>query len=264
MFGMMIGGHGPLVHERIYRWRRQIFRWGIWNLLYRFWIKIQIEGWENIPADGPVLMMGNHISFLDPVVMISFYPDRDIVPLAKLEAFSQPVMRYFVSHWGAIPISRGEADLKALKSALEHMRQGYIVMLYAEGTRSKTGLIKGQEGSAYLALKTGATVVPVAIWGTRDFPFSWWRAFQRTHVYVRFGQPFRFRHEGDKLPRDEFGPMTDEAMYRIAALLPEEWRGVYSDLSKATTRYLDFDITWTPVGQRIPRWALAPQIASPV
>ena len=254
---------GPIVHERIYRWRRQVFRFGLWNIVYRFWIKLHVEGWENIPADGPVLLMGNHISILDPVVMISFYPDRDIVPMAKIEAFSQPMVRYFVGHWGAIPVNRGEADLKALKSALEHIRQGYVVMLYAEGTRSKTGLIRGQEGSAYLALKTGATVVPVAIWGTRDFPWTWLREFKRTPVFIRFGKPFRFRHEGDRLPREHFRAMIDEAMYRIAELLPEKWRGVYSDLSKATTNYLDFDIEWRPVMQRMPRRVLSPSVITP-
>lgn len=248
----MIGSHGPLVHERIYSWRRRLFRWGIWNLLYRFWIKLHVEGWENIPAQGPVVMMGNHISFLDPVVMISFYPDRDIVPLAKIEAFDQPIMRYFVNHWGAIPVHRGEVDLKALKSSLEHLRQGFVVMLYAEGTRSKTGLTKGQEGSAYIALKTNATIVPVATWGTRDFPFSWWRQFRRTQVYVRFGRPFRFKTEDGKLPRDKFGEMTDEAMYQIARLLPPEWRGIYADLDRATTHHLDFDVNWEPAEHTIP------------
>ncbi len=242
--------------NRLDRWQRLIFRWGIWNICYRFWIRMHVAGWENIPAENPTLIMGNHIAALDPGIMISFFPDRDIVPLAKIESFDTPLMRYFVRHWGAIPVNRGEADVKALKSALEHMRNGYLVMLYAEGTRSRTGLIQGQEGSAYIAAKTGATVVPVGIWGSRDFPASWWREFRRTDVYLHFGRPFRFRVPKGKPARESFRAMTDEAMYRIAALLPEQWRGVYSDLSRATTDYLDFDITWTPVRQRIPRRAL--------
>lgn len=246
---------GPLVHERIYHWRRQVFRFGIWNFLYRFWIKLHVDGWENIPADGPVVMIGNHMGVLDPVVMISFYPDRDIVPMAKIEAFDRPILRYFVGHWGAIPVHRGEADLKALKSALEHIRNNYIVMLYAEGTRSRTGMIEGQEGSAYVALKTNALVVPVAIWGTPDFPVGWVRDFKRPNVFIRFGEPFRYRSESRRLPREGFRAMTDEAMYRIAALLPAEGRGVYSDLSVATTKHLDFDVTWRPVERRIPRRA---------
>jgi len=246
----MLGG--PLVHDRIYQWRRQIFRWGIWQTLYRLWFRLHVDGWENIPADGPVLMMGNHVHALDPLIMISFYPDRDIVPMAKVEAFTTPIFRVFVDHWGAIPVQRGEADMVAMKSAIEHIRKGYVGMLYAEGTRSKTGLIPGQAGSAFIALKTNALVVPVAIWGTREWPRFWARHFQRVPVYVRFGVPFRFRQPEGRL-RDHLQAMTDEAMYRIAELLPPEWRGVYSDLSQATTEYLDFDVTWQPVTHRIPR-----------
>jgi 1-acyl-sn-glycerol-3-phosphate acyltransferase len=245
-----------MINKKLYRWRREVMRFGIWNVLYRFWFKIHVQGWENIPADGPVVMMGNHINVLDPVVMISFYPDRDIVPLAKLEAFGQPLIRYFVRHWGAIAINRGEADLKALKTALEHLKSGYVVMLYAEGHRSETGLKQGEEGSVYIALKTDALVVPVAIWGTEVFPMGWLKSLHRINVYIRFGKPFRFKHEGDKFPREEFREMTDEAMYRIAELLPEQWRGVYSDLPQATQEHLDFDVTWRPVEQRISGRAL--------
>lgn len=251
-----------MINKKLYQWRRKVMRYGIWNVLYRFWFKIHVDGWENIPADGPVLMMGNHINTLDPVVMISFYPDRDIVPLAKLEAFGQPLIRYFVRHWGAIAVNRGEADLSAFKSALEHLQSGYVVMLYAEGHRSKTGLMQGEEGSAYIALKTNATVVPVAIWGTEIFPLGWLKSLQRINVFIRFGKPFRFKHEGGKLPREHFRQMTDEAMYRIAELLPPEQRGVYGDLSQATQEYLDFDVTWQPVAERIPSRALMPARAS--
>jgi 1-acyl-sn-glycerol-3-phosphate acyltransferase len=238
---------------KLYHWRRAIFRWGIWNIAYRFWIRLHIEGWTNIPAESPVLLMSNHIAALDPGVLISFYPGRDIVPIAKMETLDRPAMRYFIRHWGAITIHRGEADLKALKAAIDHLAHGDIVLLFAEGTRSKTGLIEGQEGSAYLALKTDAWVVPVAIWGSRGFPKSWLHEFRRTDIYLRFGQPFKFKHEGGKLPREHFRAMTDEAMYQIARLLPAEWRGAYSDLSLATTQFLDFNLSWTPVSVEPPR-----------
>lgn len=233
-------------------------RFGAWNVLFRLWIKMHVSGWENIPADGPVIMMGNHINMLDPVVMISFYPDRDIVPLAKVETLNQPFMRYFVRHWGAIPVNRGEADLKALKLAFEYLEQGAVVMLYAEGHRSKTGLIQGQEGSAYLALKSNAVVVPVAIWGTDGFPLKWLRRIRRMDVHMSFGKPFRFRQPEGRLPREHFRPMTDEAMYRIAELLPEKWRGVYSDMSQASTNFLDFNVEWQPVRHEIPQAARMP------
>lgn len=236
-----------------YRWRRRIFRFGIWNLLYRFWFRLYVEGWENIPAQGPVILMGNHISALDPVVMISFYPDRDIVPLAKVEAWDQFFLRYFVRHWGAIPTVRGKADLSALKEALAVIQSGDIAMLYAEGTRGRAGLQRGEEGSAYLAAKCGASVVPVGIWGTRDFPHYWFGEFQRMPVYIRFGRPFRFKQSGKRIPLDQLGQMTNEAMYRIAALLPPEWRGIYSELDLATTEYLDMEMGWDPPSCPLPK-----------
>jgi 1-acyl-sn-glycerol-3-phosphate acyltransferase len=243
--------------EPSYGWRRTLFRFGLWNVVYRFWLRLHIDGWDNIPAENPVVMMGNHMHAIDPGVMISFFPDRDIVPLAKTEAFETPIMRYFVSHWGAIRIARGEADLQAFKLTLDHIRRGDIVMLYAEGTRSKTGLIQGQEGSAYLALKTDALVVPVAIWGSRDFPFGWWRNWRRVDIHVRFGHPFRFKQSGGRTPRELLRPMTDQAMVQIASLLPPEWRGVYADLAQSSTDHLDFDVAWTPVKTRLPRWVSA-------
>ncbi len=249
-------GESQRLTESLHDWRRAIFRWGIWNITYRFWIKLHVAGWENIPSENPVLMMGNHIAALDPGIIISFFPDRDIVPLAKTEAFEQPVLRYFVRHWGAIRVNRGEADLKALKLAFEHMNSGSIVMLYAEGTRSPSGLIEGQEGTAYMGVKTNAMIVPVAIWGSRGFPRTWLQEYRRTKVYVQFGRPFRFKQEGGKLPREHFRAMTDEAMYRIAELLPEELRGCYSELDRATTEFLDFDFPWTPVTTRLPRRVL--------
>jgi 1-acyl-sn-glycerol-3-phosphate acyltransferase len=243
----------------MYRWRRSVLRWGLWSIVYRFWMRLTVYGWDNIPSSGPLMMMVNHIHVSDPGVMISFYPGRDIVPLAKIEAFSQPLLRYFVTHWGAIPVHRGEADRHALQRAIEHIRAGDIVLFFAEGTRSRTGnLIQGKEGSAYLALKTGATVVPAGIWGTTGFPATLLREGRRTPVHVAFGRPFRFRWEGGgRLPREHFQAMTDEAMYRIAALLPPELRGVYSDLSKATTNFLDLDVPFTPVSRTLPHRVLA-------
>jgi 1-acyl-sn-glycerol-3-phosphate acyltransferase len=241
----------------MYTWRRQYFRFSIWQALYRFWTRIHVYGWDNIPNSGPVVMMGNHINMFDPVVMISFYPDRDIIPMAKIEAFSQPFMRYFVRHWGAIPVDRGEADLSALKLALDYLHQGQVVMLYAEGTRTKTGLIRAQEGSAYLAVKSGALVVPVAIWGTQEFPAALLTSDWLMDVYLSFGKPFRFRNEGNKLPREHFAAMSDEAMYQVAALLPAELRGYYSDLTRATTEFLDFDVQWEPPRTHLPDRAVA-------
>ena len=231
-------------------------RYGIWNVIYRFWSRIHVYGWDNIPSTGPVVLMGNHINALDPVVMISFYPDRDIVPLAKIEAFDQPFLRYFVRHWGAIRVNRGEADLTALKSVFHHLEENNIIMLYAEGTRSKTGLIEGQEGGAYIATKTDAMIVPVAIWGTEGFPFAWFKDFKLMDIHISFGRPFRLRVTDPRTVRQHFREMTDEIMFQLSTLLPPKWRGVYQDMSRLSTNHLDFDIEWTPPTRRIPSGAI--------
>jgi 1-acyl-sn-glycerol-3-phosphate acyltransferase len=239
--------------RQTYDWRRRLFRFAIYHFICRNWVKMHVAGWENVPSCGPTLLMGNHVSALDPVLMVGFYPDRDVVPMAKIESFSQPFMRLFVTQWGAIPVRRGEADLGSLKATLQHIEQGYVGMLYAEGTRSKTGMLRGREGSVYIALKADALVVPVAIWGSVGFVSHWLREFRRSQVYMHFGPPFKLRHNSHKLPREHFQAMTDEAMYRIARLLPPHMRGVYSDLSKATTEFLNFDVQWTPPRTRLPR-----------
>lgn len=230
----------PLQND--YRWRRRIMRFGLQNVIFRFWFQVHVEGWDNIPREGPTLMMINHISTFDPPVMIALAPwGRDIVPLAKLEAFHTPMLRLFVGQWGAIPVDRGEGDTSAIKSALRHMADGDIVMLFVEGTRSPTGLKEGEDGSVYLAMKANAQVVPVAIWGTRSFPSSYWRDFRTAPINIKFGEPFKFKTGGQRrLPREHFQDMTGEAMYRIAGLLPPEWRGIYSDMSQATTDHLEF------------------------
>jgi hypothetical protein len=91
----------------------------------------------------------------------------------------------------------------------------------------------------------------------------WFRQFRRPQVTIRFGKPFKFRHEGGRLPREHFRAMTDEAMYRIAELLPENLRGVYADLDQATTEFLDFDVSWDSVERQIPRRVVA-QIQQPI
>lgn len=235
-------------------WRRRFFRFSLWQVLYRFWFRLRIGGWENIPRSGPVLMAGNHIHALDPVVMISVYPDRDVVPLAKIESWVRPMLiRFFVRNWGAIPVMRGEADTRAMKEVMKTIEDGKIGMLYIEGTRSKTGLIEGQVGTAFIALHTDAAIVPIAIWGTRSFPSGWWREMRRVRITMNFGRPFRLKKPEGR-SRDHLPLMTEEIMYRIARILPEEWRGQYSDLSKATTDYLDFDIDWEPPETSFPGW----------
>ena len=198
-----------------------------------------VEGVANLPATGPAIVMINHIAFVDPVIVLGVLP-RNIVPLAKVEAYRVPVFGLFPWLWEVIPVHRGEIDRKALRSAEDVLRAGEIILVAPEGTRHPT-LQRGKEGIAFLAHRTGAPIVPVAVDGTEGFPslpiLPRWR---RPGVRIRVGRPFRFRLQPEKPDRDRLRQMTDQAMGVLAAMLPSARRGVYGDLDRLGQEMLDF------------------------
>lgn len=227
-------GSSGYIHKR-WRAKRRILRFLLRTIAFAFLIKIDtIEGLENIPKEGPVLLFFNHIAFVDPIVMVYVVP-RDIVPLAKIEVYDYPLIGIFPRLWGVIPVRREEFDRRAIKQALDVLSAGEILLVAPEGTRNNQ-LQPGKEGLAYLASRSGAPVVPVMIEGTHVFPalrfFS--SAWRNPGVRVRFGRPFRYRPGLQKADRDQLRRMMDEAMYLLASMLPEHRRGVYADLSKST------------------------------
>jgi len=216
---------------------RRVLRWLATNIGFRWLAKIErVEGLENLPATGPAILMINHIAFIDPIVVLGNLP-RNIVPMAKVEVYGYPVWGIFPRLWDVIPVHRGEADREALMRALAVLKAGEIVLVAPEGTRHES-LREVKDGIAYLAHKSGAPIVPVAIEGTRGFPSLSPRRWAESGVVITLGQPFRFKPITGRLPREALRQMTDEAMYRLAAMLPEHRRGEYSDLSKATREYI--------------------------
>ena len=166
---------------------------------------------------------------------------RDITGFAKDETWDNPVMGYLFDLWGAIPIKRGEADTTALRQAFRVLKDGKILAVAPEGTRSGDGrLLQGKPGTALIALKSKAPVLPVGFWGNEQFKENLPR-LQRTEFRIKVGEPFILHDNGEKVTSDVRRKMTDEIMYQIAALLPEVYRGVYTDLDAATTNYLRFE-----------------------
>ncbi len=193
----------------------------------------RVEGMENVPSHGPAILMINHISFIDPFVVIHILP-RNIVPLAKIEVYEYPIVGIFPRLWGVIPVRREEFDRRAVKQVLEVLKAGEIVLVAPEGTRGQE-LQEGKEGVAYLASKSGVPVVPVAIDGTQGFPaLRGADPWKGPGAFVRFGKPFCYLPEYQHANRDQLRQMTDEAMYVLASILPPHRRGVYADLNKAS------------------------------
>jgi 1-acyl-sn-glycerol-3-phosphate acyltransferase len=220
--------------------RRRILRWVIDNFGWRFLVKIgRVEGLENFPLEGPAIAMYNHIAFVDPVVVLGNLP-RNVVPLAKVEAYSYPLIGIIPRLWAVIPVRRGEVDRRALAMARDVLSAGEVILVAPEGTRSPA-LIEAKEGVALLADRSGAMVVPIAVEGTDQFPTTSLRKWRSGGALIRIGRPFRYRPApGGKADRQRLRLMTDEAMYVLASLLPERRRGFYSDPSKATSHTFDF------------------------
>lgn len=226
-------------HARL-EFRRRVLRFLIRNIGFTILAKIdRVEGAENVPATGPAIMMINHINFVDPFVVINVLP-RNIVPMAKVEVYNYPIVGIFPRIYGVIPVQREEFDRQAIQGALEVLRAGEIILVAPEAHRGPA-LRQGKEGVAYLATRGNAPIVPVAIDGTIGFPtlpiMPRWRG---SGAVVKFGRPFRLNSSGRRAGKELLRRMTDEAMYILSAMLPENRRGFYADLSLATQETIEW------------------------
>jgi 1-acyl-sn-glycerol-3-phosphate acyltransferase len=221
--------------------RRRLLRFLLRTIGFTLLAKVdQVDGLENFPQDGPAILMINHIAFIDPIVILHVVP-RNIVPLAKIEVYNYPVVGIFPRLWGVIPVRREEFDRRAVQQVLQVLKAGEIVLVAPEGTRSPQ-LSQGKEGIAYLASRSGAPVIPVAVDGTIGYPaFRLSERWKGPGAHITFGKPFHFHSQARQPGKEELRKMTDEAMYILAGMLPEHRRGVYADLTQATRD----TIVWT-------------------
>lgn len=194
----------------------------------------EITGIENIPTEGTVILTGNHIGILDGIMvptipMLAKHPNLIVVVAEKYEAV--PLFRWAVNNLNFMFIDRFNPDIKTMKKVLTQLNSNGILVIAPEGTRSpNAALIEGKSGSAYLAAKTGAQVVPFGVTGTEDSERRIrFKKFRRLDVKIRVGVPFKIPPL-PKINREEFlQKYTDEIMCQIAALLPPSYRGVYAD-----------------------------------
>jgi 1-acyl-sn-glycerol-3-phosphate acyltransferase len=212
-----------------------------WLLRIAYWLllKLKVEGRESVPEQGPVIFMINHIHFLDPFVVLASVP-RKVTSLSKEENMHIPFWGLIFKLYGTIPVRRGEVDRQALKETLRVLKAGEALLIAPEGTRSPDhALQEAHNGLAFIAHHSRAAIVPVAITGTPDFNHNVKR-LRRTPVHIQLGNPFYVQAPARRLSREVLQGMTTEAMYQLAALLPSEHRGFYSELDQATERYIVF------------------------
>jgi 1-acyl-sn-glycerol-3-phosphate acyltransferase len=208
--------------------------------LLRVLYRPKVNGLENVPPNGPVIMAINHNSFLDSI-FVPLIVKRPMTYLTKDEYFTTPGfkgfwMRMFFRGVGQVPIDRsgGNASEAALHTGVRVLAAGNVLGIYPEGTRSPDGkLYRGHTGVARMALAAEATVVPVAIYGTRDIQPAGKTVPRVKRVAIEIGKPLDFsRYEGMGDDRFVLRSMTDEIMYEIMALSDQEYADMYASRAK--------------------------------
>ena len=207
--------------------------YGVTNFLQRGTLRAfadwKVSGAENVPPMGPLVLVSNHMSNLDPS-MLSVSVPRRLNYLAKDDIFKAvgPPGRWFLRHYGAFPIDRRGADARAFRWALRMLRRDAAIVIFPEGTRSRTASMnEAKPGAASLILKSGATVLPVGITGTERM-----QAFLRVvnptgKIRVNIGQPFSLPSIEGRPSRDLLRSITSDMMRRVRDLLPESYHGFY-------------------------------------
>jgi 1-acyl-sn-glycerol-3-phosphate acyltransferase len=212
------------------------------GLLMRVLFRPRVEGAENIPGSGPVILAGNHVTFIDSI-FLSVVVDRQVFFIGKDEyvtgrGVKGRWMAWFFTRVGMIPVDRdgGRGGVAALMTGQRVLDERKVFGIYPEGTRSPDGrLSRGRTGVARLALMTGAPVVPCATIGTgRVQPGGAGRP-HLAQVTVRFGKPLQFsRYDGMDRDRYVLRAVTDEIMSQVMRLSGQEYVDVYATKAKAS------------------------------
>jgi 1-acyl-sn-glycerol-3-phosphate acyltransferase len=195
-----------------------------WFAIFVFHItaRLRLRGLHNVPTSGAFIIASNHLSWTD-IPLVPLHLRRKVIYMAKEEYFSSK-LAWLVRFLGAFPVKRGEGDRQALRAAEEQLKKGNILIIFPEGTRSRTRtMAQAHAGMGMIALRTGVPVVPVAIWGSEN-------ALKKlgAPVTISYGEPMVLTPKGAKITREDIDEATDKVMRKIAEMLPLEYRGVYN------------------------------------
>jgi 1-acyl-sn-glycerol-3-phosphate acyltransferase len=191
----------------------------------------QVEGVENVPRTGPLIVCPNHSGTIDPPLVPAFLPRSDTWSMAKSEFFTNPFARRLFSMYHAFPVVRHSADRTALRRSFDLLKAGHVLIMYPEGRRVDAGgLAVAEPGAGFIAQRAGCPVLPVALTGTAECLPKGARWPRRVPVTLRFGRPFHVRSvrpDGRRVTHQEG---SEAIMLAIAELLPPEQRGAFGDL----------------------------------
>jgi 1-acyl-sn-glycerol-3-phosphate acyltransferase len=207
---------------------RVLFR-GFTRLLVLVTLRATISGLENFPKRGPAIIVFNHLGDADAILLCATLPFSPIEGIGKIELYDHWLVGPVFRAYGIIWVHRGQPDRKAIRAALKGLSEGRMLILAPEGRQSVTGgLEEGQDGAAFLALKSGAPIVPVALTGLENKNvFDHLKRWKRAPVSLTIGKQFFLQKNlpGERQPTIREG--TRQIMESLASLLPEAYRGYY-------------------------------------
>ena len=204
----------------------RVFMWGLTKLVTFFTMRTTIRGMENFPKHGPALIVINHLGDADAVLVGATIPTT-IDGMGKIELNDDWLVGPIFRAYGVIWVHRGRPDRRALRAALDALAQGRMVGLAPEGRQSLIGgLEEGNEGAAFLAMKSDSPIIPIAMTGTENENiYGHLKRWKRAPVTLTVGKPFRLREQSDRQAMLREG--TRQIMESLANLLPESYRGNY-------------------------------------
>jgi 1-acyl-sn-glycerol-3-phosphate acyltransferase len=193
--------------------------------LTRLACRCRVSGREHVPTSGPLVIVANHLSWYDPLLLGVVLPRR-VWFYTKVEVFSWPVAGWLCKRTGQIPVHRGAGDRTAFEQALTYLREDKAIVFFPEGTvERQEQMMKAYTGIALLALRSGTTLLPVALSGTRRILRRGRGWFPR--VSVDIGHPYIPALLEGETHKARLQKITQEVMQQIAEMLPAEQRGVY-------------------------------------
>jgi 1-acyl-sn-glycerol-3-phosphate acyltransferase len=203
------------------------------KLLVFVTLRARISGLENFPRRGPAIIVFNHLGDADAVLLFATLPFSPIEGIGKIELYDHWLVGPVFRAYGIIWVHRGQPDRKAIRAALNGLAEGRMLALAPEGRQSLTGALEeGEDGAAFLSMKSGAPIVPIAMTGLENNNiYSHLRSWKRAPVTLSVGEPFFLQEQADRQKMMREG--TRQIMESLARLLPESYRGYYkSNLSE--------------------------------
>jgi len=206
---------------------------GLARAIVRLLTRTTVSGVEHVPAGGPLIVVFNHLGHLDAAVLIAGLP-VDIEAIALADLLRVPVTGFIMRLYGVIPVHRDDIDHKLIKRALQELDAGRVLALAPEGRMSLTGALEqARGGAAYLALKSKAPILPIALTGSENRSvYGAWKRLRRPHITATIGEPLRVPDAplSAQQRKTSLEQTSTLIMTRLARLLPAEYRGVYAGL----------------------------------